>query len=228
VEPEFKPAWQVDHFTWPKLCRRLIAKATDELDRLADAYLALQGQGQKVLAMGACQSGEGATTMLLCAAHRLAERGVKTVLVDADLNRPRLANRLGVQPQIGWDETTDEEGRSLDHAIIEAMENNLSLLPLREPSDEFGRAPGDPTRLAACVKVLRDHYDMVLVDLGPLQDAGLIEDKWGWLAAGTIDSVVLVQNRHVTSEQQQMALESQLAVAGVAVAGIVENFVADE
>ncbi len=37
VQREFTPAWQVDHFTWPRLCRRLIARAAEELDRLADA-----------------------------------------------------------------------------------------------------------------------------------------------------------------------------------------------
>ena len=99
AEREFKPAWEVDHFTWPRLCRRLIARAAEELDRLADALLAANSQGRKVLAMAGCRRGEGATTLLLCAARRLAERGIKPVLVDADLGRPRLAKRLGVQPR---------------------------------------------------------------------------------------------------------------------------------
>ena len=83
--PDFKPAWQVDRFTWPRVCRRLMARAAEEFDRLADALLAANARGQKVLAMAGCCRGEGATTLLLCAARRLAERGVKLVLVDADL-----------------------------------------------------------------------------------------------------------------------------------------------
>lgn len=95
-QQQFRPAWQVDHFSWPKLCRRLIARAGEELDRLADAMLEVHKQGNRVLGIAGCHRGEGATTLLLCAARRLAERGQKTVLVDADLTRPRLAKRLGL------------------------------------------------------------------------------------------------------------------------------------
>ena len=221
----FKPAWQVDHFTWPKLCRRLIDRASDELDRLAEALLAAVGQGQKVLAIGGCRRGEGATTLLLCAVRRLAERAVRPILVDADLDQPRLAKRLGVQPQFGWDETTEEEeGRSLDQAIVEATVNNVSLLPVREPSEAGDRAASDPSRLGVCLGTLRDHYDVVLVDLGPLEDARLADGS----VAAAIDAVVLVHNGHVTSKEEQRAIEERLAAAGIAVAGIVENFVVED
>jgi len=82
--PEFKPAQQVDHFTWPIVCRRLMARADEEFDRLADAILAMNAQGKKVLAFGSRRRGEGTTTLLLCIARRLAERGVKPALVEAD------------------------------------------------------------------------------------------------------------------------------------------------
>jgi Mrp family chromosome partitioning ATPase len=224
---EFKPAWQVDAFTWPRVCRRLIARAAEELDRLADALLAANHQGQKVLAMGGCSRGEGATTLLLCAARRLAERGIKPVLVDADLARPRLAKRLGVQPQFGWDETTDAEGHWLDQAIVEATANNLALLPVREPPAECGRPAGDPSRLAACLGVLRSHYDLVLVDPGPLMESKLLDGFGSGTPAGMIDAVVLVRNEGITSESQLTAYAGQLATAGVAVAGVVDNFVAE-
>jgi Mrp family chromosome partitioning ATPase len=226
---EFKPAWQVDHFTWPRLCRRLISCAADELDHLADAILSVSGQGEKVLAIGGCHRGEGATTMLLCAARRLAERGIRLAMVDADLTRPRLAKRLGLQPQLGWDETRDdEEGRRIDEAMIEATANSLALLPAREPSDDPDRPAGDPTRLPTCLKALRERYDMVLVDLGPMEDAGLARGAWGRVTGNMIDGVVLVHNRRITSDEDEVAFEGELAVAGIAVAGIVENFVIGE
>ena len=223
---DFTPGWQVEHFTWPKVCRRLIARAAEELDRLADALLASNARGQKVLAIGGCRTGEGATTLLLCAARRLAERGIKPVLVDADLARPRLAKRLAVQPKLGWDETADEEGKSLDQAIVEATANNVALLPVRDPSAESGRPASDLSRLPACLKTLRNHYDMVLVDLGPLEDVGLTDQNRD--ITEMIDGVVLVHNPGVTSEEELTAFERQLAAAGIAVAGIVENFVAED
>lgn len=225
---EFKPGWQVDQFTWPKVCRRLIARAPEELDRLADALLAANAQGQKVLVIGGCCRGEGATTLLLCAARRLAERGIKSVLVDADLSRPRLAKRLCLQPQFGWDETSDAAGKSLDQAIVEATANNVALLPLREPPAESGRPVGDASRLPICLDALRNHYDMVLVDLGPLEEAGLGDLAGTQDIAGMIDGVVLVHNDRITSEDRLTTLVDQLAAAGIATAGIVENFVPEE
>lgn len=228
VQREFKPGWQVDSFTWPKVCRRLIARAAVELDRLADALMAVNGQGYKVLAISGCHRGEGATTMLLCAARRLAERGIKPILVDADLTRPRLAKRLCLQPQFGWDETSEAAGRSLDQAIVEATTNNVALLPAREPSTETGRPTGDPSRLADCLDTLRSHYDMILVDLGPLEDAGLGDPSRTQEIAQMIDAVVLVHNDHITSESRLTTMAEQLADAGITTAGIVENFVPEE
>jgi Mrp family chromosome partitioning ATPase len=222
----FKSGWQVEQFTWPRLCRRLIAWAAGELDRLADALLAASTQGQKVLAMAGCRRGEGATTLLLCAARRLAERGIKLVLVDADLAEPRLAPRLGVQPQFGWDET-DEQGRSLDQAIVEATANNLALLPAREPSGDSSRPTADLDQLPACLSILKDHYDMVLVDLGPLEESGEARRDMGRLAR-LVDGVVLVCNHRITSAGHLAACQEELVAAGTAVAGIVENFVAED
>jgi Mrp family chromosome partitioning ATPase len=225
---EFKPASQVDHFSWPKLCRRLLDRASGELDRLTDAIQSSGRQGNKVLAMGSYQRGEGATSLLLCAARRLGERGVKVVVFDADLDRPKVAKRLGVSSQFGWDETTDSADQSLDQAIVEATADSVAIVPVREPSAESGREPGDPSRLADCLKVLREHYDMVLVDVGPLEDGGLFNLDWGRAAAEWINAVIVVQNPGITTEDDQQSIERKLAVAGVAVVGIVENFVSDD
>lgn len=228
AEHEFKAALAVDHFTWPRLCRRLIARAAEELDRLADALLAANNQGQNVLAIAGCRRGEGATTLLLCAARRLAERGVKPLMVDADLGRPRLAKRLGVEPELGWDETTNENGRRIDEAIVEATANNVALLPAREPAEDGARPAYDRSRLTACLKTLQNHYDLVLVDLGPLEEAGLADGAWSGAVGRAIDAVVLVHNDHVTSDAERTAFEEQLAAQGIAVMGIVENFVAED
>jgi Mrp family chromosome partitioning ATPase len=226
TQREFTPTQQVDHFTWPKVCRRLIARAAEELDRLADALLAANTQGQKVLAITGCRRGEGATTLLLCAARRLAERGVKPVLVDADLARPQLAKRLGVEPQFGWDETSDEKGKTLDRAIVEATANNVALVPAREPPTGSGGPTGDTSRLAACINVLRSHYDMVLVDLGPLENIESIGEALTCTVEGKIDAVLLVHNRRITSAERLGQFEQELTSAGVVLAGMIENFVA--
>jgi Mrp family chromosome partitioning ATPase len=163
---------------------------------------------------------------LLCAARRLAERGVRLVLVDADLSRPRLAKRLGVQPQSGWNEISGEDGTFLASAVVEAAASNLALSGVREPASPNDRACGDWSRLAPCIKTLKNHYEMVLVDLGPLEDIESIGDSLGRTTGGKIDAVLLVRNPRLTTEARLAAVEQQLTAAGVALAGVIENFVA--
>jgi Mrp family chromosome partitioning ATPase len=225
-EQDFRPGWQVDRFSWPRICRRLIARAAEEWDRLADALVTARDRGQKVLAIAGCRRGEGATTVLLCAARCLSERGVNAVLVDADTVCPRLAKDLGVQPQLGWDETSQEEGKTLDHAVVEATENNLALLSNR-PVEEGGPA-GDWSRLGPCLETLRDHYEMVLVDLGPLENNEPIGPALSRAAGRGIDAVLLVHNERVTPQENLGEVRRNLTLAGINVAGIIENFVASE
>jgi Mrp family chromosome partitioning ATPase len=221
-----RPVWQMEQFTWPKMCRRLLARAAEELDRFADALIAAKQRGQKVLAISGWHYGEGATTLLLCAARRLAERGIKPALVDADLERPRLARRLGVQPQAGWNQSaTDLQGMSLDQVIVEARVNNIALLPACEPSTEGEPSTCDRARLADCIETLREHYDMVLVDLGPLENMRI---GLGPAGAGTfhgIDAVVLVRDQRLTTQERLSEIQSQLTSAGITIPGIIENFV---
>jgi Mrp family chromosome partitioning ATPase len=224
--PDFKPTWQVERFTWPRVCRRLMARAAEEFDRLADALSAANARGQIVLAMAGCCRGEGATTLLLCAARRLAERGVKLVLVDADLSRPRLAKRLGVELQSGWNETSGEDATFLANAVVESAANNLALAAIREPTPTDHQKPGDWSRLPPCLDTLKNHYEMVLVDLGPLENIESIGDFFDRTLGAKIDAVLLVRNPRITSEARLAAVEQQLTASAVALAGLIENFVA--
>ncbi|MEN6452089.1 MAG: hypothetical protein ABFC96_16485 [Thermoguttaceae bacterium] len=220
----FKPAWQVDRFTWPKVCRRLMARAEDEWDRLCEALLAAGSRGQKVLAIAGCHRGEGATTLLLCAASRLAERGIKTALVDADVNRPRLAKRLGIQPQLGWDDAGDPHGDGLGRAMVECATGGLAVLPLCDPAPQGGRKSLDGAQLAACVESLRSHYEMILVDLGPLDGDAWVGGTPAWAAPGAIDALLLACNRRLTPDEELSETSHRLRTAGVPVAGVIENF----
>ena len=74
------------------------AVAARQMGELADA-LADAASDHKVLAVGGCRAGDGATTMLLCAARLLAQRGFRVLLADAAFDDPQLARRLGMRPR---------------------------------------------------------------------------------------------------------------------------------
>jgi Mrp family chromosome partitioning ATPase len=147
-------------------------------------------------------------------------------LVEADSEQPQLAEYLGVQPRRGWNETTDS-GDQLDQAIIEAVANNLAILPFRPSGAERGRTASHAALLSACLKTMQDHYDVVLVDLGALEACDMTPAAWNPNGRRLMDALVLVHNRAMTSHEQLTAFAERFAASGVAVAGIVENFVAE-
>ncbi|HEY4761310.1 MAG TPA: hypothetical protein VIH42_12075 [Thermoguttaceae bacterium] len=220
----FRPMLQVDHFAWPKVCLRLETTAPVELNRLTEALLALRQKGMRVVAMGGPQRGEGATTLLLCAARQLVSRSMKTVIVDADLGEPQLAKRLGLLPQLGWEDVA--AGRQpVEEVLVESTADNLVVLPVCTPFSVSDLSVESQRRMIESLDTLRKNFDLALMDLGPLENPQSLND----LAAGglncSIDAVMLVYNIGKTQTASLEAAQQSLASTGVAVAGVIENFV---
>lgn len=216
----FQPAYQVDQFAWSPTAGKLSLSAGIQLDRLADGFAAGLPEGRKVIGLGACCQGAGCTTLLLCAARRLAQHGLNVLLVDADFDHPCLARRLGLMPETGWEDVL--AGRvPLAEAIVESLQDRLSILPIRGLSAEHDGVAIDP---AASLALLRQHYDLILVDLGEL-NGGMPAGQSLETAAGWLDAVVLVHNVRSTPQAELMRTRSRLQMAGIAEAGIAENFV---
>ncbi len=220
----FRPMLQVEHFTWPKVCSQLGGAAAGELDRLSDGLLAATAEGRRVLALGGCRRGEGTTTLVLCAGRRLAERGLKVVMVDANLADPQLARQLRLTTESGWEEVL--AGRlPLEEVVIESAHNFLALLPLLGPFAGTDKPPEDETRLADSMATLSAHYDLTLVDLEPLEDSAVLTGSPARALARCLDAVVMVHNVRATPQNQLVDVQRRLAEANIEQVGIVENFV---
>jgi Mrp family chromosome partitioning ATPase len=220
----FRPLLQVDHFTWPKACQRLMTTAAAEFEQLTNELMAARERGQKVLAIAGCRRGEGSTTMLLCAAKRLSERGLRVVMVDGDLVEPQLARRLGVLPQFGW-ESVLAGPLPLAEVLIESAETGLALLPLREPFVPASPWPEGKGVVAESLGTLGANFDLTLVDLGPLEDPATIGGSVGREIGRQLDGVILVQSVRMAARERLAEAQRRLAAAGIAQAGIIENFV---
>jgi Mrp family chromosome partitioning ATPase len=219
-----RPLLEVDSFHWPRACLRISHAAGDALDTLAREVLQPMRSGQRVVAVAGCRQGDGCTTLVLAMARCLGQDGRNVVMVDADFSHPVLARRLGLLPRHGWDAVL--AGRAeLAEVAIESLADRLAVVPLREPpcgeAHDFGSA-SDP---AAMMAVLRENYDVVLVDLGPFGRRGsrsspLPEPDGSW-----IDTLVLVHRARSVSAEELARTRRQVAAAGIAELGIVENFV---
>lgn len=222
----FQPMLQVDQFAWPAVCCRLGEAAGDELDRLADALVQLMARGKRVVAIGGCRRGEGATTVLLCAGRRLAELGLNLVLADAHLADPQLACRLGLLPESGWEDVL--AGRlPLEEAIIESAGDRLAVLPLRQTSAGASGVAEDETRLVECIRTLAAHYDLVLLDPGPLEELGVVGASLARGIGSRLDAIVLVHHGGVTPPEDLDEVRRRLAATEIVQVGVVENFVRD-
>ncbi len=216
-----QPLLQVDRFAWPDGCQRFWAAAASELEDLADGVSAGISLGQKVIAVCGCRQGNGCTTLLLCAAERLASRGLKVVAVDADFEQPLLGRRLGLLPEIGWQDVLCGL-LPLEEALIESIEERLTVLPLQ------GQASGgvEPENCDAAKDIcaLRNHYDVVLVDLGRFSPAGGLAGRVLNGAGQWIDRAVVVRDVRDSTDSEVDRVSTRLRKAGIAEAGVVDNF----
>jgi Mrp family chromosome partitioning ATPase len=217
-EGTFQPSFQVDSFAWPSGCARLRMAAPDEIDQLAGALEDERDAGRQVVAMSGCRRGDGCTTLLLCVARRLAERGLRVAMIDADFDNPLLARRLGLLPEAGWEEVFAARV-PVAEVTIESVQDRLAVLPLCG-SLPCRACPGsEPTDPASALDSLRQHYDLVLVDLGQFGEspARAVID---W-----IDAAVLVHNVRVASREELDRTRRRMRAAGLVEAGVAENFV---
>lgn len=220
----FRPTFQVDRFHWPAICCRLGEVAAAELDRMADRLSDVIARGKRVVAVGGCRRGEGATTLLLCLGRRLAQRGVNVLMADANLADPQVACRLGLLPQSGWEDVL--AGRlPLEDVVIESAADRLAVLPVRGTPPGASLASENKTRLVRSLKTLAGHYDLVLLDPGPLEDLGAAGTSLACGIGSRLDAIALVHNAHLTPPEDLADIGRALAASQVVPVGVIENFV---
>ncbi|OHB78357.1 MAG: hypothetical protein A2W31_16095, partial [Planctomycetes bacterium RBG_16_64_10] len=224
VDEAFLPALEVDRFRWPNVCDALLEQSGAHLDDVARRLLAAAAAGQRVVAIGSCQRGMGCTTTLLCFARQLANQARTVAMVDADFRHPDLAARLGVAVTVGWDDVLRDE-RPLAEALVRSGQDRLALLPLRGTTPDGSVLAGNLPS-STSLRVLRQHFDLVLLDLGPvLENTAVAAGRPDAERAG-VDAAVLVHNPQTTARGDLHHVAEALERVGVPAIGIAETFTA--
>ena len=195
--------------------------------QMAESYRALRtslllshlGAPPKVIMVTSALPQEGKTTTSINCAVVLAQKGVRVLLIDADLRRPSIHKTLGMGPRSGLSNVLTGSS-NLEQVITRPpILPNLHVLPAGTP-------PPNPAELLASANMrdvldqLREQYDHIVVDTPPslsVTDAVVLSQR--------ADAVVLVIRSGQTTKQALRRARDILARVNAKVVGVLLNAV---
>lgn len=178
-------------------------------------FVGLGGERRPSMVVTSSVASEGKTETVVNLARVLARAGDSVLLIDADLRRPSVAARMGLDSQLGLSDVLTGRG-SLQDLTIE-LDSHLSVLPA-------GTVPPNPSELlgseamAHLLATVERQYDYILFDsppLLPVTDAVV-------LAAQTGGAIVVARSGIVRRPQLETAL-ALLEAGSVTLLGLVVN-----
>jgi capsular exopolysaccharide synthesis family protein len=181
------------------------------------------GEGLKTLVVTSAAPGEGKTLTAANLAVTLAYDGLRVLLVDCDIRRPRVHGLFRMPRSPGLMELlTASRHPSGDpvsgpDAIRETSIGGLSVLTCGAlPSNAANLLSS--TRMRVLLDELREQYDIIVLDTPPVlatADAGIV--------ASLTDGVLLVVRAGATDRNAAQRAYQQLANVGARVVGTVLN-----
>jgi Mrp family chromosome partitioning ATPase len=217
---DFKPVWEVDRFAWPGDTSELYDAEANYFRHAGEKLRDACGEGLRVLAITSAKSQEGCTTLAMCLARAAAESGLKVVLLDANLARPRLATRLGIKFPHGWQAAVAGDV-PLGETAIASLQDGIVLLPLNERTDD-AEPSLDDARVTGMISTIASGVDLVVIDGGNVGENPAKCFEGG--SACPIDAMIVVRNVLQTSQEETLAVATHFKERGIAAVGIAENF----
>ncbi|MDR2754407.1 MAG: hypothetical protein LBC20_01750 [Planctomycetaceae bacterium] len=197
---------------WPDYLKSLELAASDQICFLAD-HLEIQKEHKRnVISFNSFQPGDGCTTLALCAARELAERGYRLLLVDAHRQNPELPQLLHLKTNPDF------------YEIITLIPDRLELLPWSETSIEINSKDHITQSFTEIVGSFRDDYDFILLDNGSLVEYPFDEHIVLWREMHS-DGVLLVLNMKCPPSVSVRTIAQRLFQNQINLLGIVENYV---
>jgi succinoglycan biosynthesis transport protein ExoP len=179
-------------------------------------YFSTHGEKHKLVQVTSPDMGDGKSTLITNLAVSIAQSGKRTLLIDADLRRPRLHKMLAVPGEVGLAGVIAGTAE-LSSAVRETPVNGLFVLPSGPPPPNPAELLTSP-RLEELLDAVREQYDFVLVDTPPLL---AVTDPC--VVAPRVDGVILAIRLSKQSGPQAERAKEILATLGAKVLGVVVN-----
>ncbi|HAK56990.1 MAG: polysaccharide biosynthesis tyrosine autokinase [Vicinamibacterales bacterium] len=185
-----------------------------EAVRMLRSALTLTGEAgsSRTVSVTSAAPGDGKTTVAVNLAAAFALGGAKVLLIDADMRRPSVHKRLGLENATGLSQVIARQAR-LGDAIQATNDPHLFVLT-------SGHLPPNPSELLASVTMndATGSFEWVIVDTPP---ALAVTDPV--LVAKHADEVVFVVSENRTLMSQAKHALERLRAVGVRVTGTVLN-----
>lgn len=184
------------------------------------------------LVVTSAMPGEGKTFVTANLAVAFAQSGVRTVLVSADLRRPRIENYFGVRsgtPGLTTVLSPDERRHPPDRGDRDAVSEAVKRVLLQTHVEDLALLPCGPIppnpaevlaspRMRAVLDILGEYFDLVILDTSPVlavTDAAVLAQQVGR---------VLLVSRAGTARRREVArMLSVLGRTPGQVLGLVQN-----
>ncbi|WP_376789175.1 CpsD/CapB family tyrosine-protein kinase [Thermoflexus sp.] len=168
----------------------------------------------QVLLLMPASPGEPAAEVARDLGIAFVEAGRQTLLVDADLERPRLHEELGVSPSPGLRGLLTGKGGSIDAALVETGIPGFILLPAGLPEPD--RQPPSPRRVGELLQALRRRAERVLIYAPPAQTV-----SWTLTLAEHSDGALLIARVRRTHRAHLLQAREALERVHATVLGVI-------
>lgn len=219
----WQPLFELSNFSWPEITDAILAAAPGQLQTAATDLAEACRRHRKLVAVTGVHGGEGCSVIAMTLARALAAQQQKVVLVDAHFAAPRLANCLGVAAEVGWEESLAGD-RPLAEAVVQSIADHVALAPLKKPTPADWRLAD--IRLKSCFDELRRHFDVVLIDAGPMGEPSDKRQLLAWAAPCRVDRALVVLDGRSAIEEAIAEVDTRLQGCGIAQWSFVDNFAA--
>lgn len=169
----------------------------------------------RVVGITSAMRGEGKSTTVVNLAYTIAETGRRVLLVEADMRRPNLARRLGIDAAPGLSNLLVGLCREKDVVQDVGLLENLKVITSGDvppnPSELLGSE-----RMSTVVGELTENFDFVIFDLPPVN---AVSD--GLVISRFIQGMLVVVRQDYSSRQDLAATLRQLEYMQIKVLGFV-------
>ncbi len=222
-----KPKIEPFTWTWPRIVQQLLNQAEYGFLHLSQQLTAAaKSHRKKVIAFISSAQGDGCTSVMLTIAQILSrQKDIRTLIVEANPGHPAQLDLLQATGDCLKELKKSNRRISTPERPWRLSGDNLMLMPI---SLQDAIVPSDSDRSGWENSILRrmpgwrNEYDLILMDLGPVQQNQNVSDLWWNEIADRV--ITIASSTRLAANPQGFVDDSAWEQAGIEPLGVIETF----